>query len=87
MKKCILISCSIIICIVVSVRLAHKSSLVRPILDDNVEALSRSETPSGGSSVMCSKTGTKGKYRMLKCDNCDGSYGDYAMDEVAYCFL
>ena len=49
----------------------------------NVEALSRSEGGSFG--PMCSKTGAYGSYYMKSCRNCDGPYGYYAMDEVAFC--
>ena len=54
------------------------------LFNANVEALANSEI--GGSGVMCSQTGNKGKYYMKLCSNCGGRKGCYEMDSVAYCF-
>ena len=55
-------------------------------LEMNVEALSAPEmSEMDGSSSMCSKTGTAGTYYMKNCKDCNGSFGQYAMDEVAFC--
>ncbi len=52
-------------------------------IDANVEALA--ETEAGGFGPMCSKTGSSGTYRMKLCSDCSGSWGNYAMDVVAFC--
>ena len=49
----------------------------------NVDALA--EVEFGGFGPMCSKTGVSGNYTMKRCGNCNGPYGKYAMDVVAFC--
>ena len=51
----------------------------------NVGALARGE--SGGFGPMCSQTGNSGTYYMKLCNNCNGSFGHYALDQVAYCWI
>lgn len=55
---------------------------VSSLLKRNVEVLA-DNVPSFG--PMCSKTLTPGTFMMKNCNNCNGSYGKYAMDDVAFC--
>mgnify|MGYP003554743139 FL=1 len=74
------ILCSIIISFNVSVDNYRNTN---ELVDANVEVLARTE--SGGFGPMCSQTGMSGTYRMKLCSNCNGKFGDYALDSFAYC--
>ncbi|MCM1502606.1 MAG: hypothetical protein NC115_08095 [Bacteroidales bacterium] len=58
------------------------SSPMDEFFNANVEALARTETEMG---AMCSQTGTSGSYHMPLCSKCNGVWGNYAQDRVAFC--
>lgn len=78
------ISASIICALIISFNVSIDDYRnTNELFDANVEVLARTEI--GGFGPMCSQTGVSGTYRMKLCSNCNGTFGDYAMDSVAYC--
>ncbi|MBO5194013.1 MAG: hypothetical protein J6B62_03875 [Bacteroidales bacterium] len=67
----------------VFVYVKNENYSMNELFNANVEVLARSE--SGGFGPQCSKTGSSGTNRMKLCSDCNGPFGDYAMDVVAYC--
>ena len=84
MKKLLIISFAVAVLAIGGGVFIHTALIGSdPILEANVEALSRGESGSFG--PLCSKTERTGIYRMKSCKDCDGPTGKYAMDIVAYC--
>lgn len=79
-----LVLSAIILVSATSVLLYSIHSSNEDLFSSNVEALAETE---GGSifGPMCSKTGQSGNYRMKLCSKCNGQFGNYDMDFVAYC--
>lgn len=82
MKKLYCYLSGLIVLVASAVLFVHSQKRV-DFIDANVEALA--ETEAGGFGPMCSKTGIGGTYRMKLCSDCSGSWGNYAMDVVAFC--
>lgn len=84
MKKLILIAVSAIVAVSAGIfAYLNSESKTDDLFSANVEALARYE--GGGFGRMCSQSGNYGSYYMVRCSNCNGSAGYYAMDYVAFC--
>ncbi|MCM1177411.1 MAG: hypothetical protein NC308_09425 [Clostridium sp.] len=66
----------------VFVHVRNGNNAMDEFFNANVEALARTETEMG---AMCSQTGTSGSYHMPLCSKCNGVWGNYAQDRVAFC--
>ena len=82
MKKIYLLAAS---CLLLLAGAVYATSQLKndSLFNANVEALA--DVEAGGFGVMCSKSSTSGTYYMKKSKDCNGPFGYYAMDIVAYC--
>ena len=83
MKKVVLLAAATVVLAAAAAVAIHANRQANPVFEANVEALTRQE--GGLFGPMCTQTGTPGSYRMKRCSDCDGMFGDYALDVVAWC--